>query len=55
VLGGFATAVHHPGAKPNDYVARAFPQAEIAGGEAAETVIFDGLDAKRVSESIDNL
>lgn len=55
VLGGYATAVHHPGAKPNDYVARAFPAAERAGNAAAQGIIFDGLAARRVSEGIDDL
>lgn len=50
---GFAAVVHHPGAKPNDYVTRAGRRGEHAGLEAAERVVFDGLEGKRVSEAID--
>lgn len=53
ILGGFATAVHHPGAKPNDYVGRAAGRAESAGFDAAERVIYAGLDAQHVVETID--
>lgn len=55
VLGGLATAVHHPGARANDYVSRAFPQAEFLGGNAAEDVIFAGLEAQRIAETVDDI
>lgn len=53
IAGGFARVVHHPGAKPNDFIARAEGRAEGAGFDKAEAVLFDGLDAKRVLETID--
>lgn len=55
VAGGYARVVHHPGAKPNDYVSRAFPAAERAGNAAAEGVIFDGLAARRIAQGLDDL
>lgn len=53
VVGGFARAIHHPGAKANDFIGRAERRATDAGLTKAETVIFDGLDAKRVIETLD--
>lgn len=50
IAGGFATAVHHPGAKANPYVERVGAQTEEIGSRAAETVIFAGLDARPVTE-----
>lgn len=50
---GFPAVVHHPGARPNDYVTRASHRAESAGLDAAERVVFDGLEAKRVTDTID--
>lgn len=50
---GFARVVHHPGSKPNDFIGRASGRAEREGYAKAEAVIFDGLDARRISEAID--
>jgi hypothetical protein len=53
IAGGFATAVHHPGARANPYVARAGHLGEGIGYLAAERMIFDGLTAKRVLDTLD--
>lgn len=54
IVGGFATSVQHPGARPNPYVARAAGEVESAGFAAAEQVVFDGLqEARRVVETED--
>jgi hypothetical protein len=48
IVGGWAEAVHHPGATPHPFVARAAAAMEHAGFAAAEHTILDGLEAKRV-------
>lgn len=47
ILGGFANLVHHPGARPNPYIARVAGAVESAGLRAAERVIFKGLTDSR--------
>ena len=54
LLGGFASAVHHPGARANPYVERARGAVESAGYAAAERVVFAWLEeSRRVAESED--